>query len=47
MRREVGELLEKLAADLPPETLAAARARGRARTLEELVADVLDKLGVI
>jgi tetratricopeptide (TPR) repeat protein len=43
VRREVGELLENLAADLPPETLAAAQARGHARTLEELVADVLDQ----
>ncbi len=42
VRREVGELLGKLAADLPPEALAAAQARGHARTLEELVADVLD-----
>ena len=47
VRREVGELLEKLAADLPPETLGAAQARGHDRTLEETVADVLDKLGVI
>ena len=43
VRREVGELLEKLAADLQPEFLAAAQARGHTRTLEELVADVLDQ----
>ncbi len=47
VRREVGELLEKLAAVLPPEILGAAQARGHARILEELVADVLDQLGAI
>ena len=47
VRREVGELLEKFAADLPPEILEAAQAKGRARTLEELVADVLDQPGAI
>jgi uncharacterized protein HemY len=41
VRREVGELLQDLAAVLPPEAMSAARARGQARTLEELVADVL------
>jgi hypothetical protein len=41
VRREVGELLERLAAVLPPEILGAAQARGRACTLDELVANVL------
>jgi hypothetical protein len=47
VRREVGELLEKLTAGLPPEILSAAQARGHALTLEELVTDVLAQLRVI
>ena len=41
VRQEAKLLLGKLAASLPPEILAAAQARGRAHTLEALVADVL------
>jgi tetratricopeptide (TPR) repeat protein len=43
VRLEAKVLLEKLAAVLPSEVMEAARATGRARTLEGLVADVLEQ----
>jgi hypothetical protein len=45
VRKEAEELLEDLAAILPPEILGAAQARGHAQTLEDLVANSLDKTG--
>jgi tetratricopeptide (TPR) repeat protein len=41
VRTGAKEFLEELAAVLPPEVLGAAQARGRAHTLDGLVANVL------
>jgi tetratricopeptide (TPR) repeat protein len=42
---QAGPLIADLEAELPPEVVAAAQARGRARDLEATVAELLDELG--